>query len=403
MPDVTSGRILLIQWLLVWFLPFASCVPSGETELERRRVSPIHRARLSEGLVLFSQWVGDLDPLEDSMQNWDLSNQCLVDFVQHLYDNHYRPSHAKHALLGVQDHWKWLKGKLPRPWAALRAWQKEVGTRSRIPISLEFLQGFFGVAISWALESPEVAHLLLPLAILARLGFECCLRVGEILALTVGDVLLPRLGSVSDVAVIAIRRPKNRGAMGLEQFSTTKSVSLIAWLRWMLEGLPAQAKLRPSSPYNFRTSFKNVFKRMQLDHLGLLPSSLRAGGCTHHFLIDEMPIPTLRYKVRHTSEATLASYVQEAVAAMTFLSLTKDEERMLYEVVSGSKAIWAAPPQVTWESLFSRCRQLQSLHRLSFSASLKRHRRSLKPHATTSPARLTPTPISRNWLGIRRR
>ena len=354
---------------------YAAAGGRKETVLERRRVSPIHRARLEQGLLLFHTWLQSQRSASGWLKSWDSSNQIVAEFVQHLYDNAYRPSHAKYALLGIQEQWKYLRHHLERPWAALTVWQREVGTKNRIPISLEFVQAFFGVAISWGLEDKEAAAIMFPLAILVRLAFECCLRVGEVLALHVKDVQLPRIGSMMKVGVIAILKPKNKGALGLQQFTTFTSEMTIAWVRWFVRDLPRNVKLWPTTPYNFRKAFHSVMNRMECGELGLLPAGLRAGGCTHLHLIEGMEIPTLRYKVRHKSETSLASYVQEAVAAMTMLSLSESQELHLMSLVEGSSCVWLSPPACAWQELYSRWRQLLALQRTK--PFLSRHSRRI--------------------------
>ena len=360
--DMQNVSRCLFCVLTGFLLCYAYCVrvTEHETFLGRSRISDVHRERLEKGLMLFTEWLALQLDKNRWLTSWEATNQIAANFVQHLFVNHYSHTHAKYALLGIQHKWKWLRHKLERPWASLKSWQLKVGSKSRIPINLDIVKAMFATSLAWALEEPRLAYLFIPLAIMIRLGFDCCLRVGELLALKLEDIVLPRCSSIASVAFVAIRNPKNRGALGLEQYSTFDAPELICWVRWFTAGMMKGAKLWPSSPFSFRQSFARVLKRMGLENLKLVPSGLRAGGCTHLHLVKRIDIPALRYKLRHKSETALASYMQEAVSALTYLQLSEAEQELI-AIVEASAAVWNNPPKLPWPSLFSRWKQTVAL------------------------------------------
>lgn len=87
-----------------------------------------------------------------------------------------------------------------------------------------------------ALQTNGPACLPLPAnvgCLLVRLGHHCLLRLGDMLKLVVGDIRLPNLRAGSsldklEVAIIRLRDPKNKAALGCFQFPLVKDVRLCA-------------------------------------------------------------------------------------------------------------------------------------------------------------------------------
>eukprot|EP00973_Karenia_brevis_P016448 2253270-Karenia_brevis.AAC.1 len=65
--------------------------------------------------------------------------------------------------------------------------------------------------------------------------------------------------------------------MGLNQFAIVRDKCTVRWLQWLLVDLPGAVKLWPSSGPQFRIVFQKLCQQLHIGHLGLMPSSLRAG------------------------------------------------------------------------------------------------------------------------------
>ncbi len=127
-------------------------------------------------------------------------------------------------------------------------------------------------------------------------------------------------------SVVIIRDPKNRLCMGRIQHVLIEDRQTISWVSWLLASvstsvLQNDSYLWPFQAHVARQRFYSLLRARHLLATGLLLSSLRAGGATHHYQ-GGMSIERLQFKGRWKSCASLQSYVQEAVASLVLLQLT---------------------------------------------------------------------------------
>ena len=160
-----------------------------ETLLESQRTSPVYRQRLSKGLSLYLLWaqVRGLDVTLLTRRPL-VVDQYLCEFVNHAKDQAVPFWLVKHAVLAVQTKWRHLRNHIPRVWDCVRSWQHQRLWSYRVPIPLEVLQALFAVSLSWGFEVSSLASLLIPFAVLLRVGFFALLRPGMLSRLTAGDV-----------------------------------------------------------------------------------------------------------------------------------------------------------------------------------------------------------------------
>ena len=160
-----------------------------ETEREQTRASPEYRKHLDRGVSDFLSWCGlapkSLMVLSETQARFD---QLLVSFVRHQSDIGMPLWRARLSVLGCQTRWRHLRRRIPRSWDAISSWHLKLSWGSRPPIPEDIIIGMFLTAVSWAFSSPDLAHLLLPSAVLLRVGFYTLLGLGEILRLRRQDV-----------------------------------------------------------------------------------------------------------------------------------------------------------------------------------------------------------------------
>ena len=213
------------------------------TSLELSRFSAAYRHRLEQGFSHFVGW------LKRTRPDWQAALQrpsgrrldsLLAVYVQDCYDRSGPFWLAKHAVLAAQHAYR-LKHKLPRTWSSLWAWRYQTPTQHRLPIPLEFVQAAFGIGLNMFLAG-DAPGLMLPLCILLRLGFYGLLRPTEIVNLRVRDVLIRSTSSYT-VAVLVITSPKNRRALGNQQFATIRDLSTVLWIQWLISGLQSHQPL----------------------------------------------------------------------------------------------------------------------------------------------------------------
>ena len=317
--------------------------------LESATKSEAYKHRLAQGWQLVLSWLTlhtiDFDTWTDDLAR---ANLILVNFVQDMFNSRKPIWIVRHAILSAQTHWFHLRHHIPRPWDAIRSWQLTIKKGNRVPCPLILVRAIFGLGLSVALECKNLGRFILPLIVLVRLGFWCMLRPGEIVLLTVGDVLFH-----NDVAVIAIRNPKNKRFFGRSQFVVLRDVQTVAWLRWLCSGLPSSIKLFPSNAAVFRQFFKLMLDKLGAAHLGLTPASLRPGGCTHSFL-EGVSIGQIRFMGRWASDNSLNCYIQEAMSILVIAQMSAQLHEYIVAIAAQSDFAWQQPPSVSWLYIFVR-------------------------------------------------
>jgi len=188
------------------------------------------------------------------------------------------------------------------------------------------------------------------MAVLIRLGFFGLLRPGEIGKLKRRDLKLGTLADGMQVAIVALIDPKNRAAMGRAQFTTISDPGTVRWLAWYIEQVPGHCNLWPYNLQKFRELFKILVQNLGLERFNFTLGSLRPGGTTHLFILGA-EVPRLQFLGRWRSQATLSSYVQEVMAQMVWIGLTRSEESQVLLAQTSFKEIWLTPPQCSLTGL----------------------------------------------------
>jgi hypothetical protein len=237
---------------------------------------------------------------------------------------------AKHAILAVQQILH-LKHRLPRAWECMKAWKLELPIAHRVPIPLDLARALFGLALDrWF--SQENSGLLLPLAVLVRVAFFGLLRLGEIFMRKRLDVLVKDLHTNDAIAVLIIRRPRKRAALGRRQFSVIRDVSTVRWLAWMIQDLGNEANLWPSSGTCCRNMFRGLVGLLGCGRIGLTPGCLRPGGTTWLFMQGQ-DISRIQFLVRWATLGSLQSYIQDAMGHLVWIPLNAEEQAVLSAAV----------------------------------------------------------------------
>ena len=268
---------------------------------------------------------------------------------------------AKYGILGVQQKYPHLKGHLQGAWELITAWQLTEPAKHRLPMPEELMEALFSLAVIMGVcaDSPR-ANLWLPLAVLLRAGFYGLLRPGEIYALQRAGVALPgqRVRKCGRRGVLTILEPKNRRFAGIYQFAVVDDDTTLAWLNWLCEGLPRSAKLFPLASERFRWGLRFLLDLMGLGHLGFVPASLRTGGATARFFLDQN-VGALRFQGRWRSDRGLENYLQEAVVALVWADV--EPAGPLIEKLLEIGEAFRGPPAQSWSHYFDRAAQYRQL------------------------------------------
>ena len=162
--------------------------------------------------------------------------------------------------------------------------------------------------------------------------------------------------------ILVVTSPKNKRAMGAEQFVHITTGPLIAALYWLFGGLPASAFLFPASQTIMRARWCSAKAVLGVSSLPLNLSSLRPGGATTFYRNSNENVAALQFRGRWASTSTLTHYLQEASAAMmlakippqaagsvalaveAFDVLSRTPQRSAARLIGKSAWAWASSP-----------------------------------------------------------
>jgi hypothetical protein len=161
--------------------------------------APSTLTRYNDAVSHFLSWchTNDLDP--SSPESFD---DILTDYFHHLYDTNQGKGAAHNTLYGILMYLPHLKHHLHLASKSLVGWNKLYPPKSYPPLTWELC---CLVAVRLAMDG----HLLHAVATL--LGFDCFLRIGELVGLRrddVADVKDTRMGGVSADMTLRLRSTK---------------------------------------------------------------------------------------------------------------------------------------------------------------------------------------------------
>ena len=156
---------------------------SERRDLLSTRFSAAYRSRLTEGLKLFWDWrVRERVFRRGWKKEPHRAARELCRFVQWCYERQSSFHVVKHAVLGIQMQYPFLRPHLGNVWQSLRSWSMEIPSRNRVPIDSTILHvlvvsGLLS-AISSATAEDRLAWLMH--SVLLRVGFAGLLRPREV-------------------------------------------------------------------------------------------------------------------------------------------------------------------------------------------------------------------------------
>ena len=219
-------------------------------------------------------------------------------------------SRAKLAILAIQQKFPDLRGSLKLPWNVLRAWQRRVPTKNRVPVPYQVFQALVGASLLTAAETPfRDRHRWFTFHLMLLCCFHGLLRPAEFLHLCSDDL---RVSPFEDnKLVLVLRDTKTRDHMGKLQHVLIEDASTVAFARWHLKNHPSGAPIWPFSDSLARGCLLRLLTRLQLSASGFTLASFRAGGATHLYT-QGCDISRLMFRGRWKVLGTLHCYIQEA-------------------------------------------------------------------------------------------
>ena len=217
------------------------------------------------------------------------------------------------ALAGLQFFLPSVRKHVHRSWKLLRVWHRQEPANRAVPFSPLLLLGFAGLCV--ALHNVEAAAFLL-------VGFDTFARSGELFAIQKAHVTFAK-----GKAIIRLPVTKTTVRKGAAEMLIVESSIAVHYLAVALAEKPDFAPLLSMSPQRFRVLFALLKDFFNVDD-NLSLYSLRRGGATWDFLRHgSMERTLLRGRWQSTSSARI--YLQDAVAAVSLLKLTEEQETQL--------------------------------------------------------------------------
>eukprot|EP00435_Cladocopium_sp_Y103_P022064 s3889_g5.t1 len=229
------------------------------------------------------------------------------------------------------------------------------------PLVRRQLNAAWDVAFCWLCDEPHQHHPALPITVMAALvtialtwgwpheaavimlGWAGILRIGEVLAATRAELVLP-CDAVpgTSFALLMVRQPKTRGRSANHQAARVDQQDVIEFLNAMYGRSSPEVKLWPFSASTLRKRFGQLLAALKLPtekSLGYQPfslGSLRPGGATWLLHATEQP-ELVRRRGRWLSSRVMEIYLQE-VLVTTFAERISSKSRELIHLCSGGYA-----------------------------------------------------------------
>lgn len=280
--------------------------------------APSTLTRYNDAVSHFLSWchTNDLDP--SSPESFD---DILTDYFHHLYDTNQGKGAAHNTLYGILMYLPHLKHHLHLASKSLVGWNKLYPPKSYPPLTWELC---CLVAVRLAMDG----HLLHAVATL--LGFDCFLRIGELVGLRrddVADVKDARMGGVSADMTLRLRSTKT----GPNQWVVVENAAVKTLLRRTVAITKPGNFIFPFSASTFRNHFKAACASLGLSS-SYVPHSLRHGGATRHHLLGRH-MEDILLRGRWASSKSARRYIQ-AGRAMLMTMDTPPQVHALSLVVS---------------------------------------------------------------------
>jgi len=271
--------------------------------LLRARFKPKTRTDYRRAVARFVHWCHHESRVIDTLPQLD---SALLDYFEWCYRFRLPKQLAINTLAGVISYRREAKGHLPYAAEAIKGWQVLVPSVQRPPLTWPVV---CVIAVSM------VKRGMLAAAIGTLLGFDCCLRIGELCNLKLSDVIDSRTSAVDQGWRYNIALRLRWTKTGENQSVPIIDPGVGRLLRLLVRARRIQGgddRLLRMSTSQYRYRFKAICNSLGLDPR-FTPHSLRHGGATHWYMRG-MSIEDVQVRGRWESLKTCRRYVQTAQA-----------------------------------------------------------------------------------------
>eukprot|EP00438_Fugacium_kawagutii_P035056 Skav236663 [mRNA] locus=scaffold338:109507:114366:- [translate_table: standard] len=276
-----------------------------------RLIEPSTAARQDKMLRELEAWLSlhlSPDTITELYLCPSLAVEVLKKYALHLFASGRRLYELRYTLIAIQHRFPHWKSAMGPAWAMVSKWEMYQPLQHRKPLPELLFKAMFVLATlkGWRRWS---ATLLL--------AFEGIARIGEVLSAKRCDLLLPCDLQEHDhaVAFVKIRQPKTRfRGRGRVQHLKISNGRVIPYLERVFGHLDPCLSLFPLTTYAFRKRWDYLLDTLSIPpQQRPTPASVRGGGAILAYRRGE-PVADILWRMRLTSQPTLASYLQELAA-----------------------------------------------------------------------------------------
>lgn len=258
-------------------------------------------SRYNDAVQQFLSWCSHQDQDPTSPEQFD---DFLTDYFHYLFATGSGKQLAQNTLYGILMHLPHLKPHLHLASKSLVGWNKLQPAKSYPPLTWELA---CLIAFRLAVDG-HVRH-----AVGVLLGFDCLLRIGEIVGLRVEDVADAKDSRVgADLPDMSLRLRVTK--TGKEQSVVVDNPVVKELVRMLIASSSPDSFLFPFTASSFRNHFKAACADLGLSS-AYVPHSLRHGGATRLHLLGR-PIEDILLRGRWVSNKSARRYIQSGRAML---------------------------------------------------------------------------------------
>lgn len=246
-------------------------------------------------------------------------DELLCAYIHHCYAHGKQRTHVQHVLYALCYFFPHFHAKsLCAAMKCIAGWNRLTPSQSfqPMPITLVYVAACTCLFAPSSLFPTRLYHpyLRLHVCIGILLSFDCYLRISELYNLRIGDVTVPRTYTLG-------AHPYQRTCIHLRKTKTSNNLSVVIhnpiiayYLHRIIIGRDKNEFVFPwfgFEGYRYRQVFTAIVSAWNLPPpLTFVPHSLRHGGATHDYVINNCSIEYIQQRGRWASHNSVLRYIQ---------------------------------------------------------------------------------------------
>lgn len=278
-------------------------------------VSQSTRLKYRQAVFHFLTWCRSNNE-DANIQDAEVIDALLCEYIQYLYDNHGAHWRGICALYGLIHFLPRFRHRLCTSQRALQGWARLEPPISHPPLTWELT-----VAISIQMARRGLWRQ----AVATILAFRGMLRVGELVSIKREDIAFAgdrRMGFAFSKTVIRLAHTKTGNNKDVE----INHHALIVLLRELVRSTPSSSFIFPFTSAAYRQLFHSVCHELGLSS-EYVPHSLRHGGATYYHFVKHIDINEIMLRGRWQSSKSARLYIQTGRALLMLQRVPADVSR----------------------------------------------------------------------------